>query len=80
MVLVNKDSVSLFPRMFLEGFFKCRGNVRHLYQQTETTGTKFLSPHPLMLLVKFGWHWPSSFRENIVRIHANDTEIFHGID
>ena len=37
----------------------------HLGQVTWTIYTNFLSPFPRMLLMKFGFDWPSGFRRSL---------------
>ena len=46
--------------------FTIYGHGGHLGHVTNMTRIKFLSPYPRRLHIKFGFDWPSGFREEDV--------------
>ena len=48
-----------------EGFFTIYGRGGHLGQVTKIQRANIHFPYPWMLHIKFGFHRPSSFREDL---------------
>ena len=48
---------------FLRGFFIIYGHGGHFFHETHTRGINFRSTSQWRLHIKFGFDWPSSFRD-----------------